>query len=428
MRQFRGVFSAALFLALSLSAVIGRAERLALVIGNNAYEESPLTNPVNDANDMTAALEQLGFSVNTQTNITQQEMEEAIRDFTGGLKPTDTALFYFSGHGAQVDGINYLVPVGARIVSEQDIKYKSVAAEIVLDYLERAGSKLNIVILDACRDNPFKGFRSTRGGLAMMTSPTGTLIGYATAPGTVAYDGPGKNSPYTKHLLQAMSTPGLRIEDVFKQARVGVMVETDSKQVPWESSSLIGDFYFDAADRDGTPPSVSEERPVRESRPSDARIPDGIDPSISITPGKGVGELSLDMSADEVRQLLGEPEHISDLYQDGGTLYLEYYSYGIMAHIQADRVIAIYLYSGVDGGYDEGQFKPFPGMTKEGVSVLSAKDDILAAYGTPTDTAADPEDSDVPTERLYYPGIGFKYAKTTGQIVHIRIARQEQME
>ncbi|GAK53642.1 peptidase C14 caspase catalytic subunit p20 [Candidatus Moduliflexus flocculans] len=425
MRQFRKFFIILASMALSLLAGISHAERLALVIGNNAYEESPLTNPVNDANDMAAALQRLGFSVNTQTNITKREMEDAIRDFTGSLKSSDTALFYFSGHGAQVDGINYLVPVGARIVSERDIKYESVAAELVLDYLERAGNRLNIVILDACRDNPFKGFRSTRGGLAMMTSPTGTLIGYATAPGTVAYDGPGQNSPYTKHLLKAMTTPGLRIEDVFKQARVGVMVETGNKQVPWESSSLIGDFYFTRQDQREIP-SAPDEMPNTDLRPSDAKIPDGIDPSIPITPGEGVGDLRLDMSADDVRRLLGEPEHITDLYQDGNTLYFEYYSYGIMAHIQADRVIAIYLYSGVDGGYDEDQFKPFPGMTKEGVSVLSMKDEILNMYGTPIETAADPENSQIMTERLYYPGIGFKYATLTGQIIHIRIARQAQ--
>lgn len=425
MRQFRKFFIILAGMALSLSAGISHAERLALVIGNNAYEESPLTNPVNDANDMAATLQQLGFSVNMQTNITKREMEDAIRDFTGSLKPSDTALFYFSGHGAQVDGINYLVPVGARIVSERDIKYESVAAELVLDYLERAGNRLNIVILDACRDNPFKGFRSTRGGLAMMTSPTGTLIGYATAPGTVAYDGPGQNSPYTKHLLKAMSTPGLRIEDVFKQARVGVMVETGNKQVPWESSSLIGDFYFTRQDQREIPPTP-DEMPNTHLRPSDTKIPDGIDPSIPITPGEGVGDLRLDMSADDVRQLLGEPEHITDLYQDGSTLYFEYYSYGIMAHIQADRVIAIYLYSGVDGGYDEERFKPFPGMTKEGVSVLSMKDEILNIYGTPIETVADPENSQIMTERLYYPGIGFKYAILTGQIIHIRIARQAQ--
>ena len=428
MRQIRKFFTILVCIALSVSAGISRAERLALIIGNNAYEDSPLTNPVNDANDMAAALEGLGFSVNTKTNITQQEMEDAIRDFAGSLSASDTALFYFSGHGAQVDGINYLVPVGTRIVTEQDIKYKSVAAELVLDYLEQAGSKLNIVILDACRDNPFKGFRSTRGGLAMMTSPTGTLIGYATAPGTVAYDGSGENSPYTKHLLQAMSTPGLRIEDVFKQARIGVMVETGNKQVPWESSSLIGDFYFTQQDARETAPPAPEETPEADVRPSEARILDGSDSSIPITPGEGIGDLRLDMSADDVRRLLGEPEHITDLYQNGDTLYFEYYSYGIMAHIQADRVIAIYLYSGVDGGYDEGLFKPFPGVTAEDVSVLSTKDEILAAYGTPTDTAADPENSQVPTERLYYPGIGFKFAKATGQIVHIRIARQEQIE
>ena len=189
-------------------------------------------------------LKEFGFSVTKKTNVPQQEMEEAIRVFGKQLHAGDTALFYFSGHGVQVNGINYLLPIGILVDSEDEIKYKAVAAEMVLDKMEQAGSQLNIVILDACRNNPFQRFRSLSRGLAQMSSPAGTLIAYATAPGSVAYDGDERNSPYTKYLLQTIKTPGLEIEKVFKHVRIAVMAETENKQVPWESSSLTGDFYF----------------------------------------------------------------------------------------------------------------------------------------------------------------------------------------
>jgi len=216
----------------------------ALVIGNSNYQEVPLRNPTNDANDITKTLEELGFWVTKKVNITQQEMEEAIRTFGGQIQRNDIVLFYFSGHGVQVNGINYLLPIGTEFHSEDEIKYNAVAAEMVLDKLEQGGSALNIIILDACRDNPFKRFRSLQKGLAQMSSLVGTLIAYATALGTAAYDGEGNNSPYTKHLLRAMKNPGLKIEELLKQVRIAVMTETNQKQVPWESSSLTGDFYF----------------------------------------------------------------------------------------------------------------------------------------------------------------------------------------
>jgi len=175
-------------------------------------------------------------------------MENAIRDFGKRLQSGDTALFYFSGHGIQVDGMNYLLPIGTKIDSVDEIKYKAVNANMVLDKLEQAGSQVNIIILDVCRNNPFARFRSLQRGLALMASPSGTLIAYATSPGNVAYDGDERNSPYTQHLLNVMKTPGLKLEEVFKQVRVSVMAETDNKQVPWESSSLTGDFYFASGD------------------------------------------------------------------------------------------------------------------------------------------------------------------------------------
>ncbi|PID58806.1 hypothetical protein CSB45_02060 [candidate division KSB3 bacterium] len=242
-------------LSILLAGPEGFAEKYALVIGNADYVEAPLRNPVNDAYDMTEALERMGFTVITATNVNQQKMEGLIRDFGNRLDAQDTALFYFSGHGVQADGENYLLPIGIDIASMDEIKYKSVNAGMILDKLDVAETRVNIVILDACRNNPFKRFRSLQRGLAMMSAPTGTLIAYATAPGSVAYDGDGRNSPYAKYLLDIMKTRGMKIEDVLKQVRLRVVDETEYRQVPWESSSLIGDFYF-------VPPSLSTPTPI----------------------------------------------------------------------------------------------------------------------------------------------------------------------
>lgn len=235
--------------------------KYALIIGNSDYAEAPLKNPVNDANDIAATLQELGFNVTKKINATQPEMEYAIRDFGQQVSPEDVALFYFSGHGVQNNGINYLLPVEAKIYAADEIKYKAVPAEMVLDKMEQAGSRVNIVILDACRNNPFRGFRSLSRGLASMTAPRGSYIAYSTAPGNVAFDGSeaDRNSPYTKHLIRNIREPNMKIEDVFKKARIGVMSETGSKQIPWESSSLTGDFFFLEESRPSETPSQPRE-------------------------------------------------------------------------------------------------------------------------------------------------------------------------
>ncbi|MDM8524912.1 SUMF1/EgtB/PvdO family nonheme iron enzyme [Desulfococcaceae bacterium HSG8] len=224
----------------------GDAAKHALVIGNGNYKGSPLHTPVNDAKAMTSVLKSLGFSVVKKTDLGHREMEDAIRSFGSRLGGGDTALFYFSGHGAQVKGVNYLLPMGARIFSADEVRYKAVPAEMVLDKMERSGSQLNIVILDACRNNPFKGFKSPNQGLAPMTAVQGreTFIAYATAPGTVAWTGSGPRSIYTNYLAKAMKTRGLKIEDVFKRVRGSVLRETSGEQQPWESTSLLKDHYF----------------------------------------------------------------------------------------------------------------------------------------------------------------------------------------
>ena len=225
-------------------------QRIALVIGNSDYVEAPLRNPVHDANGMAAVLRELGFSVTTKLNVNQQQFEDAVREFGSSVRPGDTSLFYFSGHGVQVDGVNYLVPIGADIQREYEIKYKAVNPQLILEELQHARSSFNVVILDACRNNPFRRVRSLRRGLATMSAPLdaeaqgGTLIAYATAPDNVAQDGSGNNSPYALSLMKTMNVPGLEIEQVFRQVRVAVMAETRNQQVPWEYSSVTRPFYF----------------------------------------------------------------------------------------------------------------------------------------------------------------------------------------
>jgi hypothetical protein len=243
-------------LAGSSSLAAEGEKRTALVIGNSAYKTAPLRNPANDARDMAALLRGLGFNVTLKIDAGQKEMEEAVRQFGMNLRAGGVGLFYFAGHGLQVQGSNYLVPVDAKIQTESDVRFECVDAGRVLGKMEDAGNTLNIVILDACRNNPFsRGFRSAERGLAEMRAPTGSLIAYATAPGSVASDGTGENGIYTKHLLQTMRTPGLPITDVFMRVRMGVVAETGKKQVPWESSSLTGYFYLSGEAKESPPPA-----------------------------------------------------------------------------------------------------------------------------------------------------------------------------
>lgn len=226
---------------------------MALVIGNSDYAESPLRNPANDAADMAQKLSELGFDVQQHTNVNRQSMRMAIREFGHKLKRAEVGLFYFAGHGVQIEGVNYLVPLGTDISSADEVQDESINASAVLRKMESAGNKVNIVILDACRNNPFpRSFRSAERGLARMDGPVGSFIAYATAPGAVAADGDGRNGLYTQYLLSALDRPGLSIEQVFKQVRNRVVQDTSGKQTPWESSSLMGEFVFAATNRVAT--------------------------------------------------------------------------------------------------------------------------------------------------------------------------------
>jgi hypothetical protein len=228
---------------------IDNRRRVALVIGNSAYLSSPLINPYNDARAIAATLRRQGFDVDEKTNLGYIQFNEAVENFGRRLKTGGVGLFYYAGHGLQVQGSNYLVPVDAKINSEGEVRYKTVDAGLVIAQMERAKSEVNIIILDACRDNPFsRSSRSTNRGLASIEAPSGTIIAYATAPGRTASDGEGGNNGlYTSELIRVLDTPGLKIEDVFKQVRKNVREKTAGTQVPWESSSLEGDFFFVSA-------------------------------------------------------------------------------------------------------------------------------------------------------------------------------------
>jgi uncharacterized caspase-like protein len=254
--------------------ISGAEKRTALVIGNGAYSTGPLKNPVNDATDLSANLKRLGFVVTLKKNASHQEMEDAIREFGDQLRKGGVGLFFYAGHGVQIGGRNYLLPVGARINRDTDVKFQAVDTEIVLAEMGNAGNSLNIVILDACRDNPFgKSFRTASRGLAIISdAPKGTFITYSTSPGKVAADGGGRNSPYTESLIRHMRTPGLQIEDVFKEVRKDMGRKTGGQQVPWELSSLEGQFYFHpgaVTERVATAPSfdyAAEQRKIDEEK------------------------------------------------------------------------------------------------------------------------------------------------------------------
>ena len=229
----------------STSPMPSGERRVALVIGNSAYKSSPLRNPVTDARSIAAALQECGFSVTKLENTTRIEMRAAIRNFGAGIAQGGVGLFYYAGHGIQVKGRNFLVPVDADISSEDEVSGEAVEIDAVLAKMESARNRLNILILDACRNDPFsRAFRSSTQGLAPLDAPTGTYIAFATAPGRTAADGSGSHGLYTEQLLKAMHAPGLKIEDTFKVVLRGVRLASKDQQIPWTSSSVDGDFFF----------------------------------------------------------------------------------------------------------------------------------------------------------------------------------------
>jgi len=260
----------------------GQGRRIALVMGNSNYASSPLINPANDAALIATTLTGLGFEVRLQKDGDQKAMKRAIQEFGAALEQggaDSVGLFYYAGHGVQLGGRNYLIPVGANIDRDADVEIEAVSADWVLEQMRYARNRLNFVILDACRNNPFaRSFRSAGTGLAKMDAPAGVLIAYSTAPGEVAADGVGGNSPYTEALSRAMRESGEPAELMFKQTRDAVRRVTAERQTPWESSSLTGqNFYFAslgrAAPQDTSPPAQPAASPVQPPAPTPAAPP-----------------------------------------------------------------------------------------------------------------------------------------------------------
>ena len=244
-RQISGLLLAVALFAGLCGAASGK--NYALLIGNSNYSIGLLDNPANDAQDLSNVLRSLGFETTIKLNQSGDGMKNAIREFGDKLKNNDgIGLFFYAGHGVQVNGENYLLPVGFPFSNEQEVEKNGVQANMLLRYMEDSKNRVNVVILDACRNNPFIKTRSLKTrGLAPMDAPSGSLVAFATAPGTEASDGSGRNGLYTKHLMSNVKIPGLTIEQVFKRTREGVENESGRKQSPREESSLKGgDMYF----------------------------------------------------------------------------------------------------------------------------------------------------------------------------------------
>ena len=230
------------------TALQGPEQRVALVIGNSNYQNAPqLANPDNDAQSMAQFLNSAGFEVISATDSTQNDMLRVVQDFSAKVSargPNTVAMVYYAGHGVQLAGENYLVPVDAKVSNQTELVNNSVRLVDVMSTLETIPSRMRIVILDACRNNPFPNVNDAGRGLAIVDAPNGSIVGYSTAPGAEALDGTGGHSPYTQAFLNVAREPNVPIEQLFKRVRLEVNQTTSGAQIPWESSSLTSDFTF----------------------------------------------------------------------------------------------------------------------------------------------------------------------------------------
>jgi len=300
----------------SASGITEKGARLALIIGNGAYAEAPLRNPVNDAKAMKGALEGCQFEVNLKVNASKREMEDAIQTFGDRIRGGAVGLFYYAGHGVAVKGANYLIPVGAKIAREDDVPHEGVEVGRVLDKMDTARNQLNILILDACRNNPFaRSWRSSTRGLVQVSAPKGSLIAYATAPGSTAADGQGEHGLYTEALLDKLKEPGVSLLDVFQDVRAEVESRSQGQQIPWESNSTVGRFYFrpvaSAASRpvpapSPTPSLANQAEPWKAGKPSgfESRVAEPPPVPGAVQGPNGLWEARLDIGLGARRGLL----------------------------------------------------------------------------------------------------------------------------
>jgi hypothetical protein len=293
--------------ALSFGVFADPDDRVALVIGNSAYPSAPLANPAKDAKAVASALRELGFEVVELINASKSEMDRGLAETRERLRGQGgTGLLYYAGHAIQLDWHNYLVPVDARLKQPRDVPEQAVDIQLIFETFKAAGNRTNIIVLDACRDNPF-GAAGGNLGLAPLDAPPGTYMAYATAPGNVAEDGSTAegNSLFTAQFVLELQKPKSRIEEVFKRVRLQVRQRTEGRQIPWDSSSLEDEFFFDA----GT------------------RKPDAEDP--------GQREREFARQKEEWDRIR-ESENVTDFYA-----YLEKYPTGMIAALAQSRIDAL---------------------------------------------------------------------------------------
>jgi formylglycine-generating enzyme required for sulfatase activity len=286
-----------LVILLASTGPVAAEPRVALVIGNGDYGSSfsSLPNPANDAKLISKALKDAGFDVQTVVNADLKQMKRAFADFGQKLMdkgPDAVGLFYYAGHGVQVNGSNFLIPTKASIQKEADVDMEAVNADWVLQQMEFAGNRMNIIILDACRNNPLPAGskRSADRGLARMDAPKGSFLAYSTAPGATAIDGKGSNSPYSQALAKAIESDRVPLEQLFRNVRVNVMNATGEDQVPWDASSLTGEFYFKRPDGSAPAQQTAALAPAPAPQPAAPSGGDGVStsraPAPAVAPGK----------------------------------------------------------------------------------------------------------------------------------------------
>jgi formylglycine-generating enzyme required for sulfatase activity len=365
--------------------------RYALVIGNGNYGSSfsKLPNPPNDARLVSKALKDAGFEVMTVLDADQKQMKRAFSDFGNKLSAAGkdaVGLFYYAGHGVQVDGANYLIPTGASIETAADVDMEAVNADWVLQQMEFAGNRMNIIILDACRNNPLPaGKRSAEKGLARMDAPKGSFLAYSTAPGATAVDGKGSNSPYSAALAKAIENDRVPLEQLFRQVRVDVMAATGEDQIPWDASSLTGEFFFKKPDGSAPAQQTAAMTPAAPLAPSPAASTGSAKaPEPAVAPGKPfrdcpncpelvsipTGSFSMGSPAtDEVDRRDEKPQVKVTIAKPFALMTAEVTRDQFAAFLketQREPEKGCYLPDGGDGKYDENADFLHPGIGQEG--------------------------------------------------------------
>ncbi|MCI5077477.1 caspase family protein [Oricola sp.] len=328
------VLAAAIAVVLSGQLQANAARRVALVVGNAAYQSvSRLANPENDAYLMADTLGRLGFELvggGAQVNLGKSRFEQLVQQFGNASVGADVALFYYAGHGMELGGQNYLVPIDANPGKSADVPLQMLNAQTVLAQMSDVQSRLNIMILDACRNNPFpNSTRASPSGLAQMRAPRGTLISFATQPGNVALDGHGKNSPFTSALAESIQTPGLNLFDTFNRVGVQVAKVTGYEQQPWTSSSPIeGQFHFVPANLPSTPSAANLAVETARRFYGALSLADGYAASSLVVPEKRTLAAYSPEGISGFYRSLSSPLQVLDISPVSSTIVSVHYRYG----------------------------------------------------------------------------------------------------